>query len=249
MSKKNKARRKIVKWHKRLGIVSAFFVLLLSITGFFLNHSSSFDLGRRFIGTNWLLDLYAVPELKIHSASLGNDWLSEASSHLYFNQNYLTQCHGHLVSALQREEYWIAACSENIVLFSHDNQVVEKIGRSLGMPTPLQRIGECGPKICIKSLGSVYEIDLDALEWREPESVEIEWRRLAQAPEPLVATIVQAARARVITWEKLIMDLHAGRFFGVVGPVVMDLFAILFIALAGTGIYLWGVKHIKKKCE
>ncbi len=49
----------------------------------------------------------------------------------------------------------------------------------------------------------------------------------------------------VVTWDRLLLDLHTGRFFGHLGPYVMDLAAILLLLLAVSGGYNW-LKRIGK---
>lgn len=46
------------RWHRRIGIASAFFVFVLSITGIILNHNSALGLHKDFITSDWLLSWY-----------------------------------------------------------------------------------------------------------------------------------------------------------------------------------------------
>lgn len=62
---------------------------------------------------------------------------------------------------------------------------------------------------------------------------------LQPLPADLVATLEQQAQCHQITWERWLLDLHAGRLFGPWGPYLMDAAAILFMLLAGTGLTLW----------
>ena len=43
----------------------------------------------------------------------------------------------------------------------------------------------------------------------------------------------------MLTFERVLLDLHSGRIFGRAGPLVMDAAAVLFIALALTGFWMW----------
>lgn len=43
----------------------------------------------------------------------------------------------------------------------------------------------------------------------------------------------------ILTVDKVILDIHTGRFFGEFGSIVMDAAAIAFLILSGTGIYMW----------
>ena len=48
------------KWHRRFGIIAAFFLVFLSITGVALNHTDSLTLGHQPITNTWLLDHYGI---------------------------------------------------------------------------------------------------------------------------------------------------------------------------------------------
>lgn len=58
-------------------------------------------------------------------------------------------------------------------------------------------------------------------------------------PESLVATLQTKAPCQQVSWERWLLDLHAGRLFGAHGSKLMDAAAILFIVLACSGLVLW----------
>lgn len=51
--------------------------------------------------------------------------------------------------------------------------------------------------------------------------------------------------AEVVTWDRVLLDLHTGRFFGEAGIYVMDAAAILLLLLALSGIYNW-IKRVRE---
>ena len=56
--------------------------------------------------------------------------------------------------------------------------------------------------------------------------------------------------AETLTADRIILDIHTGRFFGKFGPLVMDLVAIALLFLSATGSYMWwkrSKKNRKKK--
>lgn len=46
------------RWHRRIGITAALFVILLSVTGLILNHNTSLGLNKDFITNELLLNWY-----------------------------------------------------------------------------------------------------------------------------------------------------------------------------------------------
>ena len=47
----------------------------------------------------------------------------------------------------------------------------------------------------------------------------------------------------IITLERVVTDIHSGRFFGVPGPYFMDLAAVSILFLVITGMALWWMKR------
>ena len=50
----------IQKWHKKIGVYTALFVIFLAISGIALNHTEKLKLNTTYIKMDWLLDLYPV---------------------------------------------------------------------------------------------------------------------------------------------------------------------------------------------
>ena len=59
--------------------------------------------------------------------------------------------------------------------------------------------------------------------------------------------IIRDVQSGVISWEKLILDIHAGRFLGVMGVLFMDLVAVIFMLLAATGTFIWFKKRDNRR--
>ena len=60
-----------------------------------------------------------------------------------------------------------------------------------------------------------------------------------ELPADLRATLLTIHRGNTITLERLVLDLHAGRIAGPAGVWLADAIAVLFIALALTGLWMW----------
>ena len=52
--------RHLRKWHRKLGILAAFFLIFLSITGIALNHTNYFSLAHQPITNAYLLSHYGI---------------------------------------------------------------------------------------------------------------------------------------------------------------------------------------------
>ncbi|MFL0811565.1 MAG: PepSY-associated TM helix domain-containing protein [Agarilytica sp.] len=242
--KRNKLRKSLTKWHKRIGLTSALIVILLSVSGVLLNHTHGTGLDRHFIGNSVLLHLYRVPEPSVRAFPLNQDWALWAAPLLFHNEQEIEACEGELVGALLLEQYWVAACSNGLALMTQANELIEVVHTKAGLPQPIQKIGSCHPQVCVLSHAGIYEVDLDSMTWQPlRRRIAVSWSEAAVAPAQIEQAVKRKAKSRVITWEKLMLDIHAGRFLGAAGPWVLDLFALFFCFFAISGIYIWNAKR------
>ena len=55
--------------------------------------------------------------------------------------------------------------------------------------------------------------------------------------------IIDVAGQHGLPLERVLLDLHSGRIFGEAGVWLVDAAALLFLLLAGSGLWLWGRRH------
>ncbi|MGD2130714.1 MAG: hypothetical protein PVJ17_15530, partial [Lysobacterales bacterium] len=90
--------------------------------------------------------------------------------------------------------------------------------------------------VYLKGGGRAVRSDLDLITWQplapdtQREMTDARWRERGDVPG-------------MITWERLLLDLHAARFLGPMTALFTDLMAGLILFLAGSGIWLWWLKR------
>ncbi|MGD2138685.1 MAG: hypothetical protein PVF08_10545, partial [Gammaproteobacteria bacterium] len=83
---KNKSRARLLRslyiWHRYFGLVTALFVVILSITGLALNHTGELQLDARHVRSDTLLDWYGihVPDTLV-SYRAGASAISQLGNH------------------------------------------------------------------------------------------------------------------------------------------------------------------------
>ncbi|WNO10176.1 PepSY-associated TM helix domain-containing protein [Teredinibacter sp. KSP-S5-2] len=241
-------------WHRRLGIISAAFVVFLSVTGLVLNHSVDAGLDRKHIRNPVILDLYHIEIPAAYSVNLSGKSIVNVAEDLFLDQNLFGSCDGKLVGALtdQALALFYIVCESEIQIYSSDMQLVEKISRYDGLSIPIQGIGVIDQLIVVNSQKRFYSASLDDLMWQETQvdANEINWNLPAKKIDKIPESIFQQEFSSGITWERLVLDIHAGRFFGRYAPWIMDVMSVAFLILAITGIYMWlksGRKNSKKR--
>lgn len=241
------------RWHGRMGLIAAVFVLLLSGTGLLLNHSASIGLDRTYLKGILVLALYQLEAPDMLSYTMGDDRVSQIGGReLYLNHEALTYCDGqlrgaHSSSANQwRAGQLIVACEKEILQFNAESELIERIGDLYGLPSPVSRLGLCEESLCIQSLEAIYQIDLDQLTWVKVADMQVNWSQQNLPQSPLYENILDQHLGQNITWERLLLDLHSGRILGRWGVYLMDVMAVLFIILSASGVLIWSLKKRKR---
>ena len=222
--------------HRWLGLSLAFFVLFLSVTGLALNHGETWQLDKKTI-PSWLASLYIeTPDLTGFKVTEG--LVYQAGHTLYLNEHAVTSCSETLIGAAEISGLIITACEGELLAFLGSGQLVERLGAAHGVPSPITRLAMNphmeGAFVFVGNDEGWYRYNMEEL---SSESILVSDESMMQAsPAEIPANL---ALGGAITWERLILDLHAGRWPGFSSTWFLDAVAGLLIVLAisGIGIY------------
>ena len=234
----------LIVWHRRLGLVTAVVVLLLSITGILLNHAHRFGLDQVPVTAKWLLRWYGFPPVeKPLTYRVGDDWVSWMGSRLYVGDKPVMRMNTAPVGAVATaDEMLSVAFADMLLVVSPTGELVERMGAE-SLPGQLERIGitDRGMLVLATARGS-FTADAHFIAW-QPVSTKPKWSRSQEAPAALVERLSTAERGHGLSVERLLQDLHSGRIVGSWGPRLMDAAAIVFVILAITGINSWWTRR------
>ena len=234
-------------WHRRIGIVAALLVLVLSLTGLALNHTDRLGLDERYVTWEWLLDRYGI-EAPAEAVSYvaDNTRITLMGDRLYADRQIQPVLFSALQGVVFADGFLAAAAGDAILLVTPDGQLVDRLGAESGVPAGIETIGvsDAG-RILVGTAASVYGAGMDALVWSpEPEPPgEIRWAVADAADASLLNDLRQDFRGRIVPVERVLLDLHSGRIAGWVGTLLMDAAAVLLLVLALTGSWLWFVRR------
>ncbi len=231
----------IQKWHKRLGLFAALFILLLAASGIALNHSEQLQLNRSYIQASWLLDLYQIDPgddpVGFHNRGM---WVSQVGERLYFNELEIATDVGRLIGVISTQDTHIIAFDGKLQLVANNGATIERIEGAEGVPAGMKRIGrDAHGDIVIQAAHGYYHVNLDILKWKEHAYLDADWSVAASIPHDLRQRLLKQYRGRGLTLERVLLDLHSGRIFGAWGVYFFDLIAIILLALSGTGVWMW----------
>jgi hypothetical protein len=222
--------------HRWLGLSLAFFVLFLSVTGLALNHGETWQLDKKTI-PSWLASLYIeTPDLTGFKVTEG--LVYQAGHTLYLNEHAVTSCSETLIGAAEISGLIITACEGELLAFLGSGQLVERLGAAHGVPSPITRLAMNphmeGAFVFVGNDEGWHRYNMEEL---SSESILVSDESMMQAsPAEIPANL---ALGGAITWERLILDLHAGRWPGFSSTWFLDAVAglLIVLALSGIGIY------------
>jgi len=234
----------IHKWHKKIGIYIAIFVIFLAISGIALNHSEKFKLNTTFIKMEWLLDLYQIgPASEPIGYLSSNNWVIQVGKRIYFNNKEIINDTNELVGMVRINNTYVIAYDGKLMLLNKKGEILELLTGAEGVPAGMTKIGyDEQYNIVIKSAHGYYRANLDILQWSEYDFINANWSSASKITEPLKANILEKYRGTGLTVERTLLDLHSGRIFGKWGVYFVDLIAVLFVFIALTGFWMWYFK-------
>jgi hypothetical protein len=236
------------RWHRRLGLVAAMFVLVLAATGIVLNHSSELGLDRSFVDWPWLSRAYGDDSATLPAYHSGEHWLSRAANgRVYLNAREVAPCNGKLVGVVPAGELLYVGCEEELLLISPSGELVESISGSTGLPAPLTAIGLVADSVVLRSAGNWWLADLDQLDFSNQAPGGVIIHQLAPGQLPVAIRQEIPAPDQWLSWERLLLDLHSGRVFGRAGVLWMDAVGVLLGCLAISGFAMWGLHRRSRR--
>lgn len=230
------------RWHRRIGLVAAIFVVVFVITGVMLNHTERLGLADLRARSPVLLDWYGIQApAEALSYRAGPHWVSELGEKIYVNGKAVATEHSGLLGAVLLEEVLVVALEGHVLLLDAAGGLLEVLGGAEGVPSGMSAIGAQDGALVVRAGHGDYRADKDLLRWEKAgATVTASWARPAATPGPLYAAMAAAYRGEGLTLERVLLDLHSGRIFGRYGPLMMDAVALALLVLVLSGIWVFG---------
>lgn len=236
--------------HRSIGAAAAIFVVFMVLSGIVINHANDLGLDRRHASQSRLLDWYGLeaPD-ELLSFAIGGDRLSFAGSQLYLNEIRVATVNAG-TGAVQAGPLLVAAGEDELLLLDQQGNLVEKLPWAAVDEAPIESLGlDVNGQVLVRSGGRVWAADKELLNWRRDDEASAKWATPTPAPDRLEQAIAESYRGQGPSLERVLLDLHSGRFFGTAGVIVYDLLALALGFLALSGLVLWwrGRRNGKRK--
>lgn len=240
------ARRKsswLRRSHRWLGVGLAVFLLLLAFTGIALNHSDDWRLGNRYVTWSWLLDAYGIRAPEPSASFADNEhYAALLGQRLYFDDHEIADRVDSLTGLIVTNELAFITSFNRAIVLTADGELVENLDLSSYLPGDIERVGRLQDRVVIIASGMMFRSDPEMTKfdaWDNSQTADVVWSHATPLPQQLKHLLEGQYRGRGVSVERLVADLHSGRFIGNAGQLFMDVIAILLIILSVTGIFLW----------
>ena len=228
-------------WHRRIGAFLAIVVIILSISGIALNHTEQFRLDQRHVQADWILDWYgiAVPE-QAQVTTVNQIRITLLGDHLYAADKFIGAPYSELLGAHWNGQVIAVAVGADLLLLTAELELVEQVSVAGGLPPGIEALGGHEQRLFVRTPAGLWQADEQLLGWtRVDDDTPVEWSGNQLISGAQINSLLQDYRGRILTWERVFLDLHSGRFLGAAGPFLADLVAIMLLGLAGSGFWMW----------
>ncbi|MDQ6986331.1 MAG: PepSY domain-containing protein [Mariprofundaceae bacterium] len=235
--------RSFYLWHRYMGISAAAFVLLIAATGMLLNHTDDFAFGKQHVRSGWILDWYGIkaPET-LHSFPAGGHYITLMGEDLYLDQYEIRENSRQLAGVVFADDMFVIAVNNSILLLTLQGEQIDYLRGKDGVPSGIQQIGiDAAGSIVVRTDYERYQPDANFLHWqrRDNDVSSIRWTSPSVISVEFKAALQQHFRGEVLPVERVLLDMHSGRFFGRFGTLIFDIAALLLIFLALSGSWIW----------
>lgn len=246
MSKLTRIIRFVRHWHARIGVLAALFFLMLSITGLALNHTGLLKLDKREINSPWLMQWYGLkPSVPTNGYLFKDGYLAASDERWVMDGKVLSEAGSSLVGAVSWGNMR-AIASKNALYLYADGQLVEKLEGAALPAERIEKLGMINSSLVVKTTQGNFGTE-DGLEWQPVTADDVHWLEAQVLPGSLRGSLKEAFLPS-LPLERIVLDIHSGRFFGHYGPMAMDFAAIVLMLLSLSGFWIY-LRSAKKKSK
>lgn len=228
--KKTHWRLKVLKWHRRIGVVLGVFLLWMLTSGVLINHGHDLALDKQTISSDFWLKWYGLSSS--NTQSIGDKSLILNKEGLWLNQQNLGECSSLLGVAKSSQEV-VVVCPEHILLLLPTGELIDHVDKSRGLSIISQKMAVVEQKVIVlANNGQHYQLDTQSLSFNPflPVTTPINWQEIQQPQAQL-------------SYEQWLLDAHSGRLLGSWGKWLVDALSLVLVLLIISGWFLAKRRH------
>lgn len=227
------------KAHRYIGLFTAFWLVLLAITGIAVNHTHHLGLDRVYIENPVILALYGVsaPDIERHF-ELSDIAVSQLNQQVYVQQSALATPFEPLLGAVKLDQFLVLATVESLSLLTTDGVMIDQIMSDAVPGGSFKRIGLSDNQVAVETPTGIHTTDADFLQW-DAFGGSVQWYASQPIPDLRRSALLQQYQGRELSVERLMLDVHSGRFFGLLSVWALDLIGLAVLIMGGSGVWIW----------
>lgn len=233
-------RRVMRSLHRSVGIVVFLFVIILSVTGVLLNHTSDLKLDQRFVSSPWLLEHYGLDTVQADAVFLLDQRvISQFGEQLFVDTKPVTTIYRPLLGGVVLDEIYVLATDDALILLNPDGEFIERMGAESGIPPMIQNIGLFHGDPVLQTREGMWRSDFLLEEWELVSLQGVGWSVPEPMPESIDKQLATYFHGFGVSVEQVVLDIHNGHIITKFGVWILDVVAVLMILLSLSGLWIW----------
>jgi len=240
MKKIRVTKKSINQIHKFTGIAVCVFLIHLSITGIFLNHTEDLGLDEKYTDSPMILALYniSMPN-KEESFLVDNHFISRFGNQVFLDNQPVFKSEVPIIGAITFNQMLIIAIKNELVLLTEDGELIEKLTTANGVPENIQKLGAFNSLLFLKTSNQVWESNDEGQEWRVSSSSFNKWSNEVVMPDEKTQQVESYFLGKGVSLEQFFLDLHNGNIIKGFGKWILDIIAIFLLLISISGVWIW----------
>ena len=235
---------KLARLHRKIGFSVAVFLGLFVCSGILLHHTEKLNLDSSYVSSALILDYYGfdqAPSAQSIRAFAPNQSsiLVQIDDKVYLNRQSIFNFHGNaekIVAATDMLQHMAFATQQQIYVFDQTGEFFDV----LDTPYPVLNMGFIDGKLTIKGDSEYSALDDNFLTWKSTRptlhSSTLPWSQPLVLQHDQIVEIWQQHRSSLLSWSRVIQDVHSGQIGGWIGNLIADVAAIALLLLAISGL-------------
>ena len=240
MKKIRVTKKSINQIHKFTGIAVCVFLIHLSITGIFLNHTEDLGLDEKYTASPMILALYniSMPSQE-ESFLVDNIFISRFGDQVFMGNQPIIKNENPIMGAAFSNQILAIAFPNEMVLFTQEGELIERINSTAELPENIQKLGVSEGILYLKTPNQLWQSSDQAQAWELSDSNFNDWSNEVIMPDQQTKQIEMYFSGKGVSLEQFFLDLHNGNIIKGFGKWLLDIIAIFLLLLSISGIWIW----------
>ncbi|MDC6477409.1 PepSY domain-containing protein [Methylophilaceae bacterium] len=240
MKKIRVTKKSINQIHKFTGIAVCVFLIHLSITGIFLNHTEDLDLDEKYTASPMILALYNISIPNQKESFLVNDiFISRFGDQVFMGNQPIIKNENPITGATLSNQVLFIAFPNEMVLLTQEGELIERISSTAELPENIQKLGVSEDILYLKTPNQLWQSSDQAQAWELSDSNFNDWSNEVIMPDQQTKQIEMYFSGKGVSLEQFFLDLHNGNIIKGFGKWLLDIIAIFLLLLSISGIWIW----------